>query len=44
MCDFDFFSVEATSNSIRALMKIGNLKRESIKTRLIYGGRFPKQF
>lgn len=45
MNDFDFFSVSASSNSIRSLMKLPNVKREKIETRVYYGsGKFPKTF
>ena len=44
MNDFDFFSVSASSSSIRSLMKLPNVKRESIETRVYYGGKFPKSF
>jgi len=43
MNDFDFFSVSASSNRITSLMKLPNVKREKIETRVYYGdGRFPK--
>jgi len=38
-----FYSVSAESDSIRALMKVPNVKREDIKTRMVYGGRYPKK-
>jgi hypothetical protein len=41
MNDFDFFSVSASSSSIRSLMKLPNVKREKIETRVYYGGRYP---
>ena len=41
MNDFDFFSVSASSSSIRSLMKLPNVKREKIETRGYYGGRDP---
>jgi hypothetical protein len=44
MNDFDFFTVSASSSSIRALLKLPNVKRESIETRVYYGGKFPKSF
>jgi hypothetical protein len=44
MNDFDFFSVSASSSSIKALMKLPNTRRENIQTRVYYGGRFPKTF
>jgi hypothetical protein len=45
MNDFDFFTVSASSSSIKALMKLPNVKREKIETRVYYGGgRFPKTF
>jgi hypothetical protein len=44
MNDFDFFSVSASSSSIRSLMKLPNVKRENIQTRVYYGDRFPKSF
>jgi hypothetical protein len=44
MNDFDFFTVSASSSSIRSLMKLPNVKRESIETRVYYGGKFPKSF
>ena len=44
MNDFDFFSVSASSSSIRSLMKLPNVKREKIETRVYYGSsRFPKK-
>ena len=44
MCEFDFYSVQAISSSIRSLMKIGTIERRFIKTTVYYGsGRFPKQ-
>ena len=45
MNDFDFFTVYASSNRITSLMKLPNVKRENIQTRVHYGsGRFPKKF
>ena len=45
MNDFDFFSVSASSNRITSLMKLPNVKREKIETRVYYGsGTFPKTF
>ena len=44
MNDFDFFTVSASSTSIRSLMKLPNVKRENIETRVYYGGKFPKSF
>jgi hypothetical protein len=45
MNDFEFFSVSASSSSIKALMKLPNVKREKIESRVYYGdGRFPKSF
>ena len=44
MNDFDFFSVSASSNSIKALMKLPNVKRGNIQSRVYYGGKFPKTF
>lgn len=45
MNDFDFFTVSASSSSIKALMKLPNVKRENIQTRVYYGeGKFPKSF
>ena len=38
MNDFDFFTVSASSSSIRALMKLPNVKREKIETRVYYSG------
>lgn len=38
MNDFDFFTVSASSSSIKALMKLPNVKRESIQTRVYYSG------
>jgi hypothetical protein len=44
MCEFDFYSVQAISSSIRSLMRVGTFKRDAIKTTVYYGsGRFPKQ-
>ena len=44
MNDFDFFSVSASSNKITSLMKLPNVKREKIETRVYYGSsRFPKK-
>jgi hypothetical protein len=42
MCEFDFFSVQATSNSIKALMRVGTFSRDAIQTSVNYYGRFPK--
>jgi hypothetical protein len=39
MNDFDFFTVSASSSSIRSLMKLPNVKRENIQTRVYYSGR-----
>ena len=39
MNDFDFFSVSASSNKITSLMKLPNVKRERIETRVYYSGR-----
>jgi len=45
MNDFDFFSVSASSTKITSLMKLPNVKREKIETRVYYGdGKFPKTF
>ena len=41
MNDFDFFSVSASSNRITSLMKLPNVKRENIQTRVYYGGKYP---
>jgi hypothetical protein len=41
MNDFDFFTVNASSNRITSLMKLPNVKRENIQTRVYYGGRYP---
>lgn len=42
MNDFDFFSVSASSSSIRSLMKLPNVRRESIEEKVFYGnGKFP---
>jgi hypothetical protein len=41
MNDFDFYSVEAHSTSIRALTKVGCFHRESIKTQIDWSTRFP---
>jgi hypothetical protein len=38
MNDFDFFTVSASSSSIRALLKLPNVKREKIETRVYYSG------
>jgi hypothetical protein len=37
MNDFDFFSVNASSNRITSLMKLPNVKRSNIETR-VYNG------
>jgi hypothetical protein len=43
MNDYDFFSVSASSTKITPLMKLPNVKRHNIETRVYYGdGRFPK--
>jgi hypothetical protein len=42
MNDFDFFTVSASSTSIRSLMKLPNVKRERIHTKVYHktiGGR-----
>jgi alkyl sulfatase BDS1-like metallo-beta-lactamase superfamily hydrolase len=44
MNDFDFFTVSASSSSIRSLMQLPNVKRENIETRVYYGGKYPKSF
>jgi hypothetical protein len=44
MNDFDFFTVSASSSSIRALMKLPNVKRENIQSTIYYSGKFPKSF
>jgi hypothetical protein len=45
MNDFDFFSVSASSTKITPLMKLPNVKRDKIETRVYYGdGKFPKTF
>jgi hypothetical protein len=44
MNNFDFFTVSASSSSIKSLMKLPNVKRENIQTRVYYGDRFPKSF
>lgn len=42
MNDFDFFSVSASSSSIRSLMKLPNVRRDSIEEKVFYGtGKFP---
>lgn len=41
MNDFDFFSVSASSSSIKSLMKLPNVRRENIETRVYYGGKYP---
>lgn len=42
MNDFDFFTVNASSSSIRSLMKLPNVRRDSIEERVYYGnGKFP---
>jgi hypothetical protein len=44
MNDFDFFTVSASSSSIKALMKLPNVKRESIETRVYSSGRGYKAY
>jgi hypothetical protein len=44
MNDFDFFTVSASSSSIRSLMKLPNVKRENIQSTIYYSGKFPKSF
>jgi hypothetical protein len=44
MNDFDFFTVSASSSSIRSLMKLPNVKRESIQTRVYSSGRGYKAY
>ncbi len=45
MNDFDFFTVSASSSSITSLMKLPNVRRDSIEERLHYGnGKFPTRF
>ena len=45
MNDFDFFTVNASSNRITSLMKLPNVKRSNIEHRVYYGdGKFPKHF
>jgi len=41
MNDFDFFSVSASSSSIKSLMKLPNVKRENIQGRVFYGSKYP---
>ena len=42
MNDFDFFTVNASSNRITSLMKLPNVKRSNIEHRVHYGnGKFP---
>ncbi len=41
MNDFDFFSVSASSSSIKSLMKLPNVRRENIQTRVFYGSKYP---
>lgn len=43
MNDFDFFTVRAVSNSIRALMKLPNVTRDQIETKQIWAGRWPRK-
>lgn len=43
MNDFDFYSVEAHSNSKRELYKVGSFKKDSVKTHTDWRGRFPKK-
>jgi len=43
MCEFDFYSVQAISSSIRSLMKTGTFKRDAIKSTVYYSGKYPKQ-
>jgi hypothetical protein len=43
MCEYDFFSVQAISSSIRSLMQIETIKRGDIKSHKYYTNeRFPK--
>jgi hypothetical protein len=44
MNDFDFFTVSASSSSIKALMKLPNVKRENIETRMYSSGRGYKAY
>ena len=44
MNDFDFFTVSASSSSIRSLMKLPNVKRENIQSTIYYSGKYPKSF
>ena len=45
MNDFDFFTVNASSNRITSLMKLPNVKRSNIEHRVYYGdGKFPTHF
>jgi hypothetical protein len=44
MNDFDFFTVSASSSSIRSLMKLPNVKREKIETRVYSSGRGYKAY
>ena len=42
MNDFDFFTVNASSNRITSLMKLPNVKRSMIEHRVFYGtSKFP---
>jgi alkyl sulfatase BDS1-like metallo-beta-lactamase superfamily hydrolase len=42
MNDFDFFTVNASSNRITSLLKLPNVKRSDIEHRVYYGsGKFP---
>ena len=42
MNDFDFFTVNASSNRITSLMKLPNVKRSNIEHRVHYGsGKYP---
>jgi hypothetical protein len=42
MNDFDFYIVKAYSPSIRSLMKVDKVERNSIKSNTDWSGRFPK--
>lgn len=46
MNDFDFFTVNASSNRITSLMKLPNVKRSNIEHRVYYDAtsKFPKHF
>jgi alkyl sulfatase BDS1-like metallo-beta-lactamase superfamily hydrolase len=45
MNDFDFFTVNASSNRITSLMKLPNVKRSNIEHRVYYGNsKFPTHF